>query len=144
MLNPYAGPALFIIVWLAIIAAIGAFTEKIFGPKQQFSEHQNEISVLSSDFSQRISGSNTYVTVVGTLTNSSHVGWKDVIVEAQFFDNAGRLIDAIPAANYGGVTVLPHGVAAFKIETKAAKTESNYATHKVFVRSAKDVDAWGF
>ena len=84
------------------------------------------------------------MSVVGTLTNTSDVGWKDVGVEAQFFDKAGKLIDAIPTVDYRGLTVLPHGVAAFKIETKAATTESNYATLKVSVRSAKDVDAWGF
>ena len=84
------------------------------------------------------------VTVVGTLTNSSDVGWKDVGVEAQFFDKEGKLIDAITvnADNYRGVVILPHGETAFKIEGRASHPGTDYETNKLQVRWAKDVDAW--
>ena len=145
LLNPNVAMPLYAVVFLTLICLMGVFIENMFGPKRQFAEHQKEVFVTGSEFSHRTSGSNSYVTVVGRLTNSSDVGWKSVMVEAQFFDKAGRLIDAIPAeVDYRGVTVLPHGIAAFKIETKAATTESNYATHKAFVRSARDIDALGF
>ena len=84
------------------------------------------------------------VTVVGTLTNRSIIGWKDVGVEVQFLDKSGKLIDAITvnADSYRGVTILPHGEAAFKIEGKATRPESHYDNYKTSVRWAKDVDAW--
>jgi hypothetical protein len=114
------------------------------GPKHGFAEYRNQIGVLASSFSHRTSaGSNLFVTVIGTLTNHSRIGWKNVNVEAKFFDKSGKLIDVIAAdADYGGVTLLPHGEAGFKVEGKAAKQESDYSTHKVQVRWARDVDFW--
>ena len=99
----------------------------LFGPdvwhKEDFAIYRNEISVVNSRLSQRISSSNLWNTVVGTLTNHSDIGWKDVGVEAQFFDKSGKMIDVITvnADDYRGVAILPHGQAAFKIDGKAAQ-----------------------
>jgi len=143
--NPNVAVGLWTLICLVVLSCLGAFFEKMNGLKEQFADYRNEIVVLTSDMSTRASGSNSYITVVGTLTNTSKIGWRNVSVEAQFFDRSGKLIDAITAdADYRGVTVLPHGSAAFKIETKAASPVSAYSTHKACVRWAKDVDAWGF
>jgi hypothetical protein len=118
--------------------------DKFLGPKEQFATYRDEISVVTSEFSHRTYESNVMNTVVGTLTNRSKVGWKDVAVEAQFFDKSGKQIDAITvrADDYLAIVILPHGEAAFKIEGRAARPEADYNTYKVFVRWAKDVDAW--
>ena len=118
--------------------------DKTMGPKTQFATYRDDISVVSSQFSHRISESNTMNTVVGTLTNRSNFGWKDVGVEAQFFDKLGKEIDAITvrADDYHAVVILPHGEVAFKIEGRAARPEADYDNYKVYVRWAKDVDAW--
>jgi hypothetical protein len=142
--NPYFAVTLYSVIWMVILGYAVAFFDKAFGPKQEFSMYRNEISVVSSQFSQRTCGSNLFLTVVGTLTNHSNVGWKDVGVEAQFFNKSGTLIDAIPvnADDYRGVTLLPHGEAAFKIEGKASHPATDYVTNKLQVRWAKDVNAW--
>jgi hypothetical protein len=148
--NPKVLGALGLILMTAYIVGVGIFTDTVFGPKEQFAVYRNEITVVSSQPSHRISTSgcdsnvNVYVTVVGTLTNHSNVSWKDVGVEAQFFDKAGKLFDAITvnADEYRSVTILPHGEAAFKIEGKAARPGSDYDAYKVIVRWAKDVDSW--
>ena len=130
-------------IWLVVACLLIAFVEKMFGPKNEFATYRDEISVISSETSHRISGSNQWITVVGMLTNRSNVGWKEVSVEAQFMDKSGKLIDVIPAQadSYRGVTILPHGEAAFKVEGRAARLESEYNERKVRVRWAKDVDA---
>jgi hypothetical protein len=126
------------------MASIGMFWERAFGPKRQFATYRDEISVVSSQFSHRVSGSNLLLTVVGTLTNRSDIGWKNVGVEAQFSDKSGGVIDVIPVQHesYGGVMILPHGDAAFKIEGKAARPATDYDIYKLFVRWAKDADAF--
>jgi uncharacterized protein (UPF0212 family) len=146
--NPKVLGALGLVVMTAYIVGVGIFTDKVFGSKEQFATYRNEITIVNSQLSQRISVSgcesnvNVYVTVVGTLTNHSDIAWKDVGVEAQFLDKSGKQFDAITvnADGYRGVTVLPHGEAAFKIEGKAARPESDYGAYKVIVRWAKDVD----
>jgi hypothetical protein len=142
--NPGIVMTLSALVLTAYLIGFGTFYEKAFGPKEQFATYRSEISVVSSQFSQRISGSNLLSTIVGTLTNHSDVAWKDVGVEAQFFDHAGKLIDAITvnADDFHGVTVLPRGEAAFKIEGKASHPADDYGTNSVTVRWAKDVNAW--
>ena len=142
--NPQIVLALYSLVMFAFVIGAGTFYEKAFGPKEQFATYRSEIGVVNSQFSQRTSGSNLWITVVGTLTNLSNVGWKDVGVEAQFFDKSGKLIDAITvdADSYRAVTILPHGEAAFKIEGRASHPAADYETNKLSVRWAKDLDAW--
>ena len=142
--NPQVGVTLYSLLCIAGFICLGAFTDKVFGPKEQFATYRNEINVVSSQFSQRMSGTNLWITVVGTLTNQSDIGWKDVGVEAQFFDKSGKLIDVITvnADDYRSIVILPRGEAAFKIETRASHPASDYETNKLTVRWAKDVDNW--
>ncbi|HXR46257.1 MAG TPA: hypothetical protein VN784_02355 [Candidatus Limnocylindrales bacterium] len=145
--NPQVGITLWVLLLIAAWCCLGVLVDNMFAPKQQFAAYRNQISVVSSQFSQRVSSSDcdtnvsVYVTVVGILTNRSKIAWKDVGVEAQFLDKTGRQFDAITvnADEYRGVTVLPYGEAAFKIEGRAARPDSDYGTYKVTVRWAKDV-----
>jgi hypothetical protein len=148
--NPQVGVTLYTLMCLAGFICLTAFAGKVFGPKEEFATYRNEITVVSSQFSQRVSNSgcdtnvSVYVTVVGTLTNRSDITWKDVGVEAQFLDKSGKQFDAITvnANEYRGVTILPHAETAFKIEGRAARPESDYGAYKVIVRWAKDVHEW--
>jgi len=142
--NPQILLSIWGIIWVIIVCCLGVFLDNRLDSKEQFAIHRDDISVLNSQFSHRVSGSNLMLTIVGTLTNRSDFGWKDVSVEAQFTDKSGKLFDAITAKadDFRGVTILPHGEAAFKIEGKAARPESDYDTYKVYARWAKDVDAW--
>jgi hypothetical protein len=126
------------------IAGLGYFLEHLIGPKRDFSPYQNQILVVSSEMSFRISGSNLTVSVVGVVTNQSEFAWKNVGLEARLFGKDGNLIDVIQASDssYSGVVVLPHAEAGFKIQSRATKNESEYATHKVLVGTAKDFNAW--
>ena len=145
--NPQVATTLWIIVCFAFLSCFGIFWDRMFGPKEEFATYRNEIAVVNSQLCQRISTSgcdsnvNVYATVVGTLTNRSEIAWKDVGVEAHFFDKSGRQFDALTvnADEYRGETILPHGEAAFKIEGRAARPESNYDKYKVTVCWAKDV-----
>lgn len=146
--NPKVLTAFGLVVMTAYCAGIGVFMDTMFGPKEQFAIYRDEIKVVSSQLSQRISTSgcdsnvDMSVTVVGMLTNQSNITWKDVGVEARFLDKSGKQFDAITvnADEYRGTTVLPHGEAAFKIEGHAARPVSDYGSYKVIVRWAKDVN----
>jgi hypothetical protein len=142
--NPQVGMTLYALAAVILLVGLGLWIETMFGSKEQFVDHKDEITVLGSVFTHRTSGTNVYVTVVGTLTNHGSLTWKDVGVEAQFFDESGELIDVttVNADSYRGVALLPHSEAAFKVEGRAARPETNYASHKTFVRWAKDAAAW--
>jgi len=63
---------------LMAFACLGFFLEKLAGPKRDFAEYQDQITVVSSQFSHRSAGSNSLLTVVGIMTNRSKFAWKDV------------------------------------------------------------------
>ncbi|HEY3760486.1 MAG TPA: FxLYD domain-containing protein [Verrucomicrobiae bacterium] len=140
--SPYFSGIVAMTVWILAMVALMAFMEKAFGPKTDFAEYHDQISVLNSQFSQQMRESNLWNTVVGTLTNSSKASWKDVEVEAQFFNKSGTMIDAITVKdNYIGIVILPHGEAAFKIDGRAVCPAIDYATNKLYVRWAKDANS---
>jgi hypothetical protein len=139
--NPKIITALGLVVMTGYFIGIGIFMDQLFGSKHDFAEFRDQIVVVSSQVNHRTWSSNLWVTVVGVATNRSECSWKNVGVEAQFFDKSGNMIDAITAdTEYRGFAILPHGEAAFKIEGKATRPPSEYASHKVFVRVAKDIE----
>jgi hypothetical protein len=140
--NPQLLAASYIAVCCVAMICAAIFLDKIFGPKRQYGDYRDDIIVASSQLSRRVSESNMVNTVVGTLTNRGQLAWKDVSVEAQFFNKAGKQIDAITAKDYPSLIILPHGEVSFKIESLAARPEADYESYKAVVRWAKDVDAW--
>lgn len=132
------------ILFAAAAMGLGIFLKHLVGPRRDFAPYQSQIAVVTSEVSFRMSGSNLTVSVVGVVTNQTAFAWKNVGLEARLFDKNGKLIDVIQTSDssYSGVVVLPHAEAGFKIQSKATKNELDYASHKVFVGTAKDFKAW--
>ena len=147
--NPQFMQSVASVFWAAsifgAIFGLAYFLENLLGSKRDFAPYQNQIGIVSSEVSFRMSGSNLTVFVFGVVTNKSDFAWKNVGLEAQLFDKSGRLIDVIQASDssYNGVILLPHAEAAFKIQSKAARDETEYSTHKVVVGSGKDFRSFG-
>jgi len=142
--NPYVAVILSILALFTVCVPFAILLDQTLGSKTKFATYRDDIMVVSSQLSHRISEGNTMNTVIGTLTNRSEVAWKEVAVETEFFDKSGKQIDAITvrADDYHGPVILPHGEVVFKIEGRAARPEADYENYKVRVRWAKDVDAW--
>ena len=123
------------------MAGLGCFFEYLFGPKREFAQYQSQISVTDSATSFHIANSNLMVSVVGVITNQSDFAWKQVGVEAQFFDGNSNLIDVIEAKGeyFSDLAILPHSEASFKIESHATHKEQDYKSTKVFVRTGEDI-----
>ncbi len=137
------GGILAVILIIGAMMGVGVFFDHLVGPKRDFAPYRDQITIINSTLGFRMSGSNLMVSVVGVVTNQSEFGWKNLGLEAQLFDKDDSLIDVIPAnGDYRGVTVLPHATAGFKIESRATKKESDYASDKVYVRVAKDIRSW--
>lgn len=141
--NPQMVATLMMLVIFGYATGLVIFLDHVFNRKHDFAQYQSQIAVVSSGTSFHISESNLTVSVIGVITNQSDVGWKDVGIEAQFFDGTGQMIDVIQATGeYRELTVLPHSEASFKIQGRANKKEGEYKSTRVFVRTGTDVDAW--
>jgi hypothetical protein len=95
--NPYAGVIVFVVVCFVALIYLNAFYDQLFGQKRDFTPYQNQITVVNSETSFRIANSNLMVSVIGVVTNQTDFGWKQIGMEAQFFDGNGRMIDVIEA-----------------------------------------------
>ena len=126
-------------VILLTVFAIGVclFCGTLLSPKRDFAPYRNDIVVLSSSMVATDWDTNRYMTVVGLFTNKTDFSWKTLELEVQFFDAAGQLIDSQSACR-NWTTILPHAEQAFRISVETARPRDQYATHKVFVRSARD------
>ena len=140
--NPHMWISLVALFYIVLIIFFATFYDDLFGQKRDFTPYQNQNVVVNSETSFRIVSSNLTVSVVGVVTNQSDFGWKDIGMEAQFFDGNSKMIDVIQAqGDYRGFAILPHSEASFKVEGRAIRPEQEYKSTKVFVRTGKDITA---
>ena len=135
--NPKIIAASVLILVIGYSVLMGLVVDSNSGEGRDFAEYRDQIRVTTSSMSFSQTSTNAYITAVGTMTNASEFTWKEVQLEAQYFDASGKLIDTGLNRNFD-TDILPHGEAAFRIRTVADKPESSYTSHKVFVRYAKD------
>ena len=136
--------------WMALLPllALGilfvggvAWISHIFSRGRDFEPFRNQIVVQTSDMHFGRMTNGNYISAIGSLHNESPYAWKEIRLEVQYYDKDGRLIDTRAESSYG--EVLPAGgTQTFRIRALADKPEPSYASHKVFVRSAKDSRKW--
>jgi hypothetical protein len=110
-------------------------------PGRDFSLCRNQIVVSSSSMQFSAGERGRYVTTVGTINNESDYGWKEVQLEVRYFNRNAKLID-VGVQIFPDIIIQPHSESAFRVRTLADQPESAYASHKVFVRTAKDIRRW--
>ena len=80
------------------------------------------------------------VAVAGRMKNESDVDWEQVILQVEFFNANGKLVDTDQALSYR--YYWPSGEDIdFKVSFSRELAESVYATHKILVIFAKDSKA---
>jgi len=141
--NQWVGKAM-AMVYVPLIILFGFAAYLLIWPLSLFGGGADPAAVLSkivvvdSSFRFNTQGDHTYVSAVGTIRNNSEeIAADDVYIEVQYFDGEGTLIDTEGAEQYG-LTLLPGAEVAFRLQAHASSPVSEYATHKVFVRSARE------
>jgi len=141
--NQWLGKAM-AMVWAPLIVFFGIAAYFLIWPLSLFEGGSDpatvlsEIVVVDSSFRFNTEKDCTYVSAVGTIRNDSEeIAADDVYIEVQYFDGEGTLIDTEGAEQYG-LTLLPGSEAAFRLQARTSSPVSEYATHKVFVRSVRD------
>jgi hypothetical protein len=127
-----------LIIFLAIAAYFVAWPLSLFGGGADPAALLSEIVVVDSSFRFNTQEEYTYVSAVGTIRNDSEdIAADDVYIEVQYFDRDGTLIDTDGGEQYG-LTLLPGSEASFRFQARTTSPVSEYATHKVFVRSVRE------
>jgi hypothetical protein len=107
---------------------------------RSFSSSREKIEVLNSQLAIDDSHDHTNVIVSGVLTNSSDYEWEMRSFEVRYLNSSGKIVDVDLASDW--FTVLPHSDHSFHLTLWSRKSIPEHASYKVFVRSAKDSNAW--
>lgn len=133
----WVGMLLFVpIVFTTFVALPVSFLWQL-RPSRDFGPFQRQLEVLDSSVRRVASSNQDFVVVVGSVSNASPYPWRALQLEAQFFGPDGKLVDT---ASQVGMEdeILPGETRGFKIRTEADQPASAYASHKVFVRAARE------
>src|SRR5262245_26601965 len=106
-----------------------------------FEKYRSLVVVQDSKIHYAKEGDNNFVSIIGVIKNKSDKKWKELRIELQYFNQAGALIDTQSDTNYS-LVLLPNNEHAFRVREPAVKPEAEYASHKIFIRDARDADSW--
>src|SRR3989339_1193293 len=134
-------PAVYFLWMMVIFLALGImfYSRFNFGISDSDNGYQSQIRVVESamHYTSTDEKCGPTLSVVGKIRNDSEIHWKDIFLEAQYFDTTGTMIDTEGSEQYG-LVILPHQEVAFRISSTPVRPQHDYADHKVFVRSARD------
>jgi hypothetical protein len=132
-----------VILFFAILTLMTP-NRAVFTPGAKFQDHAGEIVVRESSFGFddcSTCKSALQVTTVGVLDNTGEHSWERLSFEVRYLDAAGQLIDTVSSHEYS-LVVPARGETAFRVKGAAAKPKDAYASHRVVVKDAEDLDAW--
>jgi hypothetical protein len=134
MFHP-AFAVLFAAIPLAVVLAIFA---NVLDEGQDFQTYASQIEIAgSSELAFGDTKSGPTVAVIGIITNTSPVPWKEIKFHVDFFDAQGRRADVGLKEEYG--YYLPAKAAtSFKVSFRREFPETNYVKYNVRVLTAKD------
>jgi hypothetical protein len=116
---------------------VGVNMLHVVDPGESFAPYAGALRVTRSDMTFGIWEERPVVVIVGKLTNSSDVPWRDVVLEVRFRDPDSGLVDTTLAHTFYR-SVQPSGDLAFKASLAAELPLECYAEHEVFVAWAED------
>jgi len=130
---------LFIVVPMGVLYALSLVVQHdIFLKGEPFHDHAGQVTVVESKIEFGEDQHGPIVAVVGRIKNSSPVDWKESHLQVVFFNSKGELIDAGQENEYRSPFLPTEQEVAFKVSFPRQFPESEYASHKVGVISAKD------
>jgi hypothetical protein len=126
-----------------IVLAIAIIVVAIFGTRyfmfpggEDFEQYGQSLQFSSHSLSFSKEKDRDYLAVVGTIKNTSNTVWRDVHVEARFFNDKDELIDTISSKLYD-VVVRPRSDAAFRVTGYTARPPSDYKRVSLNITSAR-------
>lgn len=140
--NPAYAPFVGILVAVPFMFAAFYFISSTFDrDKKEFEKYRSLVIVQDSKIHYAKEGDEGFISTIGTIKNNSDKKWNDLRIEVQYFNQSGALIDTRTDPVYS-LVLLPNTEHAFRVREPADKPETEYASHKVFIRDARNADSW--
>ena len=138
--HPFFGIALVVVIFVPLIAVYFMLMSNLFSRGELLRDYADQITIVESKLEfgfEEDEQKHPTVAIVGKVKNSSNVDWKDVRLQAEFFNSKGDLIDA-GQEQYRSPFLPANQEIGFKISFPRQFPESQYTNHKVRVFFAVD------
>lgn len=129
-----------LVMWLWAGWVIFSKIEALANPRPYYSEFPNSLQVLQSRMNWAPTRDGIRIFVVGVLTNTSAVNWREAEFDCRFFDSTGEMVDASPGR--ARVAVCPHDTTAFRVSLIPTAPTNDYASFTVSVSHATSGTGW--
>lgn len=147
--HPAVTSAYVLVLFAAMMFTLNTMLSTIYDRDDEaFADHRQSISVFNTSiqfgeeeiYKQGEEISVPTVFVIGYIKNDSSVTWRGAVIEAQFFDKQGQLIDTGQEGNYS-LVIPEEDVCTFKISYERMLPEESYHTVSARVVFADDEKA---
>lgn len=127
---------LYFIIMLMLFVVLGSLSDLSAEGKRASFQNCLEIIDSSIDFSNK--DKNTSVTCIGKIKNRSMINWTEIVIEVQYFNSEGKLIDTMTESNYDQIVASGDEV-AFRVNGLTVKSTEQYAKHTAKLTWAKEI-----
>ncbi len=128
---------------LFVLGVLAVFCLLLYGlrPTRDFAPYQQELRVLESTLRISASTNGDRLVVIGSIRNDSRFAWKSLQLEVQYYDATNAFVDTATQVAWKD-EIIPGDTRGFRISSQADQPHSMYASHRVFVRAARDPRSW--
>ena len=120
----------------AVAVSLVLFFHRLNNPQPEFTRFIGQIKVTESKLMPRLTEKDGSVVIFGLVTNETLHTWKDIQFDCRYFDSNGVLVDAktiTPNLRLAG-----HTESSFRMDLRTFNALSNYVSHQVSVKSARN------
>ena len=134
-------PTFILLLFMAFLIMFMVLLKKEITEGENFAPYKDQLSVTDTKikFGEKESRGPTVV-ILGTLTNTSNISWKNIHFEVKFFNAKGEHVDTDNEREYFLLVPAKDSV-SFKVSLSREFPEKEYNACSVRVVSAKDVRA---
>lgn len=132
-------PAVGVIIGVSVVSVLfGWMISERFESNAIYNPHESLV-VKDTKVQFQDASCGEQVVVLGKITNKGENTLTDIVFDVEFYDETGKLIDAISDTEYD-LVIPPGSIKSFKVVGKSGANELQYSSHKIFVAKAKPDD----
>jgi hypothetical protein len=138
--TPAVGDMIHSLPLAAVLLILGLMFRGVFDRGKDFQSYRDQIAVSETRIEFGEDRHGPTVAVLGRLENRSNREWQEIHFTAEFYDAAGRMIDAGEVCKYA-LHIPAHSTVGYKLSFQQEFPSESYASCKVRVVYAKDAGA---
>jgi hypothetical protein len=120
---------------LVLLVLGGFFLYMAKRESHDFKDHAGAISIRAEQVHVETARDTAYASCIGEVTNDTPYGWRDIAVEARYFNAQNELIDTA-SERHDRIHLPANGSVAIRVLDRAARSAASYTSCKLAIKSA--------